>query len=169
MSDKAYEVIKGNRVDRFKQMLVEWGGDGYVPSQKRTMRDFLTTNNGAFIEIVRVSNAPMSKTLGLVHLDSLRVIRTNDPNTPYVFMDLKGMYHGLSEDQVIAIVDMPNTAQAAFGRGECAADSIYDQIYKMAVMNKYLTEKVTGTGANVLDFITGITNAQIDSIIATAS
>jgi len=85
-----------------------------------------------------------------------------------VFLDLKGYYHELREDQVIALVDMPNTAQAAFGRGTCAADDIYQAVYKMAVMDRYLTEKVTGSGANVIDFITGVNDVQLQSLLKTA-
>lgn len=160
--------IKGERVERFRNMFVDWGGDGYVPSQKRGVRDYLTTNNGAFFEIVRASKNPSSNILGLVHLDSLRVMRTNDPEIPYVFLDLKGLYHELREENVIALVDMPNTATAAFGRGVCAADDVYQAIYKMAVMDRYLTEKVTGSGANVLDFITGLNDQQLQQLITTA-
>lgn len=168
LAAKSFEV-KGNRVERFKQLLVQWGGDGYVPSQKRGIRDYLTTNNGAFYEVVRASDSPVARTLGLVHLDSLRVVRTNDPNIPYLFRDLKNQYHELREDQVIALTDMPQTELAAFGRGVCAADDLYLQIYKMAVIVSYFIEKITGTGANVLDFITGINDPQVQSILTTAA
>lgn len=164
LAAKSFE-IKGNRVDRFKDMIVQMGGDGYVPSQKRSVKDYLTTNNGTFLEIVRVTEAAMSRTLGLVHLDSLRVFRTNDPDTPYLFRDLKGQYHGLREDQVIAMVDMPNTELAAFGRGICAADDVYQQIYKTAVIVKYGIEKVTGAGANVLDVVTGVNDQQLQGVL----
>jgi hypothetical protein len=95
-------------------------------------------------------------------------MRTNDPEIPYVFLDLKGQYHGLREENVIALVDMPNTAQAAFGRGVCAADDVYTSIYKMAVMDRYLIEKIVGSGANVMDFITGVNDQNLKDALTTA-
>ena len=76
--------LTGPRVNRFQEMLLDWGGDGYVPSQQRGLLDYLTTNNGEFWEIVRVSSAAGSRVIGLVHLDSLRVIRTGDSETPFL-------------------------------------------------------------------------------------
>ena len=164
-SAKSWE-LNGPRSQRYHQMLVDWGGDGYVPSQQRGMIDYLTTNNGEFWEIVRASNAAGSRILGLVHLDSLRCIRTGDVNVPVLFQDLKGQYHELRADQVFTLTDLPDPAAASLGIGHCAAERCYEQIYKLAIIENYIKEKVSGTGANTLDFVTGVNDTQLTNILA---
>lgn len=166
-SAKSFD-LKGPRSARYQQMLVDWGGDGYVPSQQRGVMDYLTTNNGEHWEIVRVSNAAGSRIVGLVHLDSLRTIRTGDPVTPILFQDLKGRYHELKYYQVMSIVDQPDPAAASLGIGHCAAEKCYEQIYKLAVIENYIKEKVSGTGATELDFVKGVNDQQITNVLKTA-
>jgi hypothetical protein len=157
--------LTGPRVTRYQDMLLDWGGDGYVPSQQRGLLDYLTTNNGEFWEIVRVSNAAGSRIIGLVHLDSLRVIRTGDIETPFLFLDLHGSYHELRDYQVLSLVDMPDPASAALGIGHCAAERAYQKIYTVAVMEQYFKEKITGTGANTLDIVTGVNDPQLQGVM----
>ena len=52
---------------------------GWVGFLSKNLRDFTTTDNGSFIEIVRASRAYGSQIVGLKHLDSLRITRTGDP------------------------------------------------------------------------------------------
>ena len=160
--------VKGTHATRWQEMLVDWGGDGYVPSQMRGVQDYCCTNNGEFWEVVRVSNARGAKVLGLVHLDSLRCVRTSDPERPVVFMDLRGAYHVLRDYQVINLCDMPDPSLASLGIGHCAAESSYGKIYDMAAMNLYFREKLTGSGANKLVVLQGMQTAQLESILTAA-
>ena len=166
-ASQSFEV-KGSRSGRWQEMLVDWGGDGYVPSQMRGVIDYCTTNNGEFWEVVRVSNARGSRVLGLVHLDSLRSVRTGDPERPVAFMDLRGNYHILRDDQVISLVDMPDPSIASMGIGHCAGERIYEKVYETAAINQYYREKVTGSGATDLHVIQGMPTGQIESIIEIA-
>lgn len=166
-ASKSFEV-KGRGADRWQQIFLDWGGDGYVPSQERAIIDFLSTNNGAFWEVVRVSNAAGARILGLVHLDSLRCIRTGDPEIPIVFCDLKGKYHELRTHQVLTLVDMPDPSAASLGIGHCAAERAYHHIYELSAIRQYVREKVTGAGANVLDFISGLNSQQLAGIVDSA-
>lgn len=164
---KSFEV-KGRGAQRYQDMLLGWGGDGYVPARERGMIDFLTTNNGEFWEVVRATNARGARILGLVHLDSLRCIRTGDPQIPVVFVDLKGAYHALKYYEVIQLVDQPDPSSASLGIGHCAGERAYHQIYKLSAIEQYLREKVTGTGATALDIIQGISDPQLRNVIDTA-
>jgi hypothetical protein len=166
-ASKSFEV-KGRGADRWQQVFLDWGGDGYVPSQERAIIDFLSTNNGAFWEVVRVSNAAGSRIIGLVHLDSLRCIRTGDPEIPVVFCDLKGKYHELRTHQVLSLVDMPDPSSASLGIGHCAAERAYHHVYELSAIRQYVREKVTGSGANVLDFITGLNDTQLKGVVDSA-
>lgn len=160
--------VDGTRAGRWQEMLIDWGGDGYVPSQMRGVMDYLTTNNGEFWEIVRASNARGSRILGLVHLDSLRCLRTGDPGTPVVFMDLRNNLHELKDYQVLSLCDLPDPSIASLGVGHCAAEKVYDRIYDTAVANLYYREKMTGAGANELHVIQGMPTTQVESILTTA-
>lgn len=161
--------LTGPRSGRYQDMLLDWGGDGYVPSQQRGMIDWLCSNNGEWWEIVRVSNASGSRIIGLVHLDSLRVIRTGDVETPALFVDLRGQYHELKYYQVFSSVSLPDPAAASLGIGHCAAERAYDKIYTVMAMETYFKEKITGTGATALDIITGLASPQIQDLLLTGS
>lgn len=161
--------LTGPRVGRFQDMLLDWGGDGYVPSQQRGMIDYLNSNNGEFWEVVRVSNAAGARIIGLVHLDSLRVIRTGDPETPALFVDLRGQYHELKYYQVFDLVDMPDPAAASLGIGHCAAERAYEKIYTVMAMEQYFKEKITGTGATSLDIVTGLASVQLQDLLLTGN
>lgn len=156
-------------IERFQSMLIDWGGDGYVPSQERGILDYLTTDNGEFWEIVRVSNARGSRIIGLVHLDSLRCVRTGDPATPVIFRDLRGGFHELKDYQVMSLVDQPDAGTASLGIGHCAAERAYEKIFRLHAIDRYVTEKVTGSGANAIDFVQGLNDKQIKGLVESAS
>jgi len=160
--------LDGNRIDRWQRLILDLSGDGYIPSLKRSMFDYTCTNNGMFFEIVRASTAAGSRILGLVHLDSLRCVRTNDPATPVIFWDLRGAYHAMKAHQVMMMTDQPDPATASLGMGHCAAEAVYGQIYKMAAIERYFLEKISGSGATSLDLVSGLTTEQVGSIVATA-
>ena len=160
--------VKGTRAGRWQEMLVDWGGDGYVPSQMRGVQDYCCTNNGEFWEVVRVSGAAGSRVLGLVHLDSLRCVRTGDPDRPVIFQDLHGAYHVLRDWQVIQLCDLPDPSLASLGIGHCAGEKSYGKIYDLAAMELFFKEKITGAGANKLVVIQGMPTAQIEGILASA-
>lgn len=143
-------------IDRYQNMLLQWGGrEGYVMSQSKGVTDFLTTNNGEFHEIVRVSNASGSRVLGLVHLDSMRCMRTGNPAEPVLFRDLGGREHLMKDYQVIDLVDQPDPGLSWFGVGHCAAERAYRHIYKLAAIERYLLEKITGSGITEIEFVSG--------------
>lgn len=156
------------RVKRAQEMMLALNGTGYVPGVSVGVRDFLTTDNGEFWEIVRVSNAAGSKILGLMHLDSIRCTRTGDPNIPLLYRDLKGRYHELKDYQCIMMSDMPSAAAELFGVGYCAASRAYTHIYKMAAIDRYFNEKITGSKANAIEFVSGVTEKTIDSAMKSA-
>lgn len=150
-------------VERYQEMLLQWGGrEGYVMSQSKGVTDFLTTNNGEFHEIVRASSAAGSRTLGLVHLDSLRCMRTGSPDEPVLYRDLQGREHLLKDYQVIDMSDQPDPGLSWFGVGHCAAERAYRHIYKLAAIERYLLEKITGSGITEIEFVDGPTSKQFN-------
>jgi hypothetical protein len=157
------------RVKRTQQLLLHAdAGAGWVPFVGKVARDYLTTNNGAFIEIVRASRAIGSRIIGINHLDSLRCRRTGDPEIPVIYMDRWGIEHELRWWQVISLCDMPDPRAESLGQGECAAQRAWRTIVEMAALNRYVFEKVAGRRPLALYFVSGVTTKQIEQVVAGA-
>lgn len=134
---------------------------GWVPFMQKVLRDFLLTDNGSFIEIVRATKSSGSRIIGLMHLDSRRCTRTGDPDVPVIYRDRKGREHELKDYQVIAMSDMPDPAETYFGVGFCAASRAYRAIYKLSALETYVAEKVSGRRPLAIHFVNNVTPEQI--------
>lgn len=145
------------------------GMQGWTPFISKHMQDFLTTDNGAFIEIVRASSAVGSRVTGLIHLDSARCVRTGDPERPVVYRDRLGQMHVMRAHQVIALVDMPSPRATFNGSGRCAAHRVYRTIYRMAVIEQYVAEKVDGRKPLTWYLLNGLTQKQVDEALRAAN
>lgn len=159
---------KPQLVKRAQEMMLALDGKGYVQGVQRGVRDFLTTDNGEFWEIVRVSNAAGSRVLGLMHLDSLRCIRTGDDEIPLNYLDLKGRWHELRSHEVIMMCDMPSASAELFGVGLSAASRAYKAIYELDAITTYVNEKITGNKANEIHLVNGVSEKTLTSSIASA-
>src|SRR3990167_1002274 len=51
-------------------------GEGWIPFMLKTLIDLFTTDNGAFIEVVRTGDSPTAPVISLNHLDSSKCVRT---------------------------------------------------------------------------------------------
>src|SRR3990167_11428220 len=155
-------------VKRAQQMMLSLDGTSYTLGVERGVRDYVTTDNGEFWEIVRVSNAAGSRTLGLMHLDSLRCIRTGDDEIPLVYRDLRGRYHELQQHEVILMADMPSASAELFGVGLCAASRAYDKIVFMDSIGTYFNEKITGRKANEIHLVNNVSEKTLKTGIQSA-
>lgn len=142
-------------------------GKGWVHFLQRHLRDFLLTDNGAFVEIVRSGAARGSRIIGLVHLDSCRCTRTQDPRRPVLYRDRIGREHIMKDYQVLTFADMPDAGETYNGVGFCAASRAYPTISKMAALEQYYHEKFTGDGALGLTLVSGISAKSFESAVAT--
>jgi len=174
MASTAFEV-SGDipmRVKRAQDMLLNAGGrrTGWVTFIAKHLRDFLTTDNSAFIEIVRATKSIGSRIIGINHLDSLRCTRTGDPDIPVLYRDLNNRYHEMKDYQIMMLSDMPDPGQLYNGVGACAASRAYRAIYKLAAIEWYLIEKVTGLKPLEIHIVNGMVGNQLqDSIEAARS
>lgn len=128
---------------------------------QKGVRDFLTTNNGQFIEIVRATQGQGSRIIGLVHLDSLRCRRTGDEDVPVIYTDLMGVEHELRDYQVIMLADDPDPGEQYFGMGHCAAERAYHTIMRLSGIEVYVTEKVTGQRPLAIYIVNGNVDEQM--------
>lgn len=142
-------------------------GKGWVYFLQRHLRDFLLTDNGAFVEIVRSGSVRGSRIIGLVHLDSCRCTRTQDPRRPVLYRDRAGHEHILKDYQVLTFADMPDAGETYNGVGFCAASRAYPTISKMAALEQYYHEKFTGDGALGLTLVSGISDRSFEAAVKT--
>src|SRR3990170_281816 len=132
------------------------------------LQDFLHTDNGAFIEVVRASKGGGSRILGLVHLDSLRVTRTGDSEIVAYYRDDKGEEHELRAHQVVMLADMPSPSATHFGIGLCAASRGYGAIKKLEAIERYIYEEVSGERPLAVDMVGGVSEPQLRTAIESA-
>lgn len=171
MASQSWE-IEGDapRLRNFAQQLLlsADNNQSWVAFLGRHLQDYLCTDNGAFVEIVRASSAAGSRILGLMHLDSLRVTRTGDPDIPAIYRDTKGIDHQVEAHQILMLADMPSSAETWHGVGLCAASRAWGAILKMESIERYIYEKVSGKRPLAVDLVNGINYEQMRSSVQTA-
>lgn len=154
------------RVRRAQELLQNTdAGHGWVQFLGKVVRDFLTTDNGAFIEIERYSGARGARIKALHHLDSLRCRRTGDPEIPVIYTDRWGIEHEMRYWQVIDLVDMPDPRAESLGQGECAAHRAWRTIAKLAAIERYVFEKVAGRRPLAIHLVSGITPQNLKGVV----
>lgn len=140
---------------------------GWVGFISKHLRDYITTDNGAFVEIVRASKAKGSKIVGIKHLDSLRVTRTGDPDIPVLYRDKVGRVHELRDHQIFSMADMEDPSETWYGVGLSAASRAYFSIYKLAAIENFIREKVGGLRPLAIHIVNGVLDTQLkDSVKA---
>jgi hypothetical protein len=151
-----------SRIARWQDIFIAANiGQGWVHFISQHLRDYLCTDNGAFIEVVRQTGAPGSKIIGLAHLDSRRCLRTGDIDYPIWYRDAKGAFHKMAAHQVLHISDNPSPHLTFNSKGLCAASRAYDAIRFQAYVDRYRIEKVSGFKPNSLHFLSGINDIQL--------
>lgn len=132
------------------------GRKGWVEFVQRHLRDYLTTNNGSFIEVVRASSSISSRIIGLMHLSSLRCSRTGDQANPVAYTDMLGQEHLLKDYQVLYTSDGVESDPSSLGYGTCAAETCYNKIQLLQAVEGSILGKIKGTRTQALDFLMGI-------------
>ena len=171
MTSAAWEVasnvpLRARRV----QELLQGADDnaGWVVFLSKHLRDFINCDGGAYFEVVRASTALGSKIIGLVSLDSIRCLLTGDPDIPVLYRDLKGRIHELRTHQVIHLADMTDPGENFFNLGFSACSRAYQAIYKLAAIEAYVSEKVSGSRPLAIHLVRGISSRQIEQAIVTS-
>ncbi|HEY4722174.1 MAG TPA: hypothetical protein VII92_10030, partial [Anaerolineae bacterium] len=155
ITTKGYEFTgPADQVEPIHEMFDNCDGlAGFFKFLARHLRDYYTTDNGAWVEIERASDSPGAEIISFHHLDSLRCWRTGDPKTPIYYQDLLGAYHELKWYQCFNVVDMADPRAGFYNSGFCAASRAYRHVRKLAAMDTYFDEKITGGGHTSIEFI----------------
>lgn len=170
---RGYEVSDSDdstrRTDAGKNLVMNFDGPAeYRAGMAKTVQDFLLCDNGWFIEVVRASKSPGAKVQALYHLDSFRCFRTGNLDYPVLYLDWDGVWHKMRADQVIFGSDMPSPRSRMFNRGRCAASRAFQTITKLSAVETYFREKITGSRALALNFISGLSTKQLNDAMDTS-
>lgn len=160
---------ESQRRQQHAQDLLLWAdASDWITFGARHLQDVYLTDNGGFIEVVRSSNARGARIIGLMHLDSLRCTRTGHPEYPVLYCDDYGVEHALRRDQVLFYADTPSPRAMMYGVGQCAADRAFDAIVKLAAIETYFREKVTGSRTLAIHVVSGLSKDKLKSALDSA-
>jgi hypothetical protein len=170
---RGYEVSdqddSSRKTEFGKTLVMHFDGQAsYRSGVAKVLHDFLLTDNGYFIEIERASSSPGSRIRALWHLDSFRCWRTGNLDYPVLYVDEQGQWHKLRNDSVIFGADMPSPRRRMYGRGRCAGSRAFQTIIKLSAVELYFREKITGSRALQLHFISGASAKQLENAMTTS-
>lgn len=99
-------------------------GAGWMTFLAKVVTDFLTTDNGAFVEFIGDwiydDDLTIDNLLGFAHLDSLQCERTANLDFPVRYYSTRGSTHRMPYDRVHMITDLPAPAEMLYNYGYCA-------------------------------------------------
>jgi hypothetical protein len=167
---RGYEISdsddSGRRTEKAKSLVMNLDGPSeYRSGMAKTVQDFLLADNGWFLEVERDSKAVGARPRALYHLDSYRCYRTGNLDYPVIYLDYLGVWHKLRADQVLFGSDMPSPRARMWGKGRCAASRAFQTIVKLSAVETYFREKITGSRALALHFLTGLGKKQLQDAI----
>jgi hypothetical protein len=85
-----------------------------------------------------------------------------------IYRDKKGREHELKAHQVITMSELPDPSETFFGVGKCAASRAYKAIYKLSVMERYISEKIAGKRPLEIHFVNSVSQRQLQGAVETA-
>ena len=160
---QAHELFLAANTVGYDRRKVAWGR-GWSSYMNQHLRAYLLTGNGAFTEVVYKG----SRVVGFIHLDPYRCFKTGDDAYPVEYTDSQGYRHELPYHRVFNLTDFNTESQFENECGTCAAECAYDEIRIHAVIQQKYWERISGRNADTLDLIGGITQTQLDGIVAGA-
>lgn len=142
---------------------------GWTNFIAKQLRSFLCTNLGSVFEVEREkSGSAASRVVGIHHLPSLRCTPTGDPDFPIIYTDQQGRDHLLAWYEVVRIIDMPEDDDLVTGLGLCAAERAYSSIIRLAALERYVYEKVSGSRPLSIYLVNGLRTDQLSSLLRSA-
>lgn len=141
-------------------------GEGWLSLMLKTLVDLFTTDNGAFIEVVRTGDSPTAPVISLNHLDSSKCVRTGQHATPVTYYDLFGKGHLLKWYQVICLAEMPSPIEEMRGMQMCAVSRMLRAAQILRDISIYKKEKISGRFTRAVHLIGGIQTRTIEDAFA---
>lgn len=137
-------------------------GKGWKNLILKTCVDLYTLDNAAFWEIIRNGNSPNAPVINVSHLDSGRCQRTGDPKYPVIYTDRYGKETVLPYWRVRSIEELPSPIEGAYDMQYSAVSRALLAAEIIQSISTYKLEKVSGNFTRAVDFISGVTQNNID-------
>jgi hypothetical protein len=136
-------------------------GRGWENFMIKVCTDYLTQDNGAFIEIVRQGEGANSPVIALNHLDAERCRRTGRLDYPVIYTDRMGRMHRMEPHDVIDLVEFPSPIETMNGAQLCAVSRVLRASQILRDISIYKREKVAGNTPMGITIVNGISQKSI--------
>lgn len=142
-------------------------GKGWLKLMMPFVIDYLTQDNGAFMEVVRAdNNDPTSPVVTLNHLDSNRCTRTGRLETPVLYMDRWGKFKLLRWYEVIEMTEMPSPVETMRGMQYCAVSRALRAAQTARDISIHNHEKLSGRFTKAIHLVGGVQTKTVNDAIA---
>lgn len=170
MSSMAWEIESAvpARRKRAQEWMLNAGAGmglfGWNPFTQAGLRSFLCVGYQA-IEIERATPANGSRVINIHHLDPLKCRLTGDAQRPLAYMTGQGRARYLHWHECIILTDMFDPSHGRLGGVMSATARAYSQITKMAAIERYVYEKVSGRRPLAMYFVNGLQPSSVEDAI----
>lgn len=120
-------------------------GGGWTTFLNKLAQDFLTTDKGAFMEIIgppRDKTKPLARANGVAHLDSVRCWLTGDLDYPVAYFNQRGEWHVLHWTRCAHIVDTPSPWAEHRNWGFCSTSRVLAASEVLRELAQYKKQKL---------------------------
>ncbi len=157
------------QVSRYQDVLANAEfGQGWGVLVSKIVEDLVTTDKGAFVELMR-AGAAEGPVLGLAHLDSLRCDLSGDPQYPVIYRNYHtGQPHRLAAHQVLHLSQLPSPDEARRNIGLCAVSRVLRAAQILRDIATYKREKLASRPNRGMYLVNGITQARFNQALAEA-
>lgn len=146
---------------------------GWLEFIKKFSQDLYTTDNGAFIELIRDPGIDanskfkeaMAPVIGIGNLDSNECVRTGDPEYPVLYTDRNSVLHKLKWYEVIPFSEFPSAIERMNGVGYCSVTRTLRLAQIMRSMEILKDEKITGRNIKDIHLIGGVARSAIEDAV----
>jgi len=146
---------------------------GWTDFVKKFSQDLYTTDNGAFIELIREEGVDanskfkgaMAPVIGISHLDSNQCIRTGNAEVPVLYEDRDSVLHKLKWWQVISFSDFPSAIERMNGVGYSSVTRALRLAQIMKSMEIFKDEKIGGRNAKEINVVSGVSRTDIEDAV----
>jgi hypothetical protein len=150
---------------------------GWTDFVKKFSQDLYTTDNGAFIELIRDPGmdanskfkGPMAPVIGIANLDSNQCQRTGNIETPVLYTDRDNEIHKLKWYEVIPFSEYPSSIERMNGVGYCSVTRALRLAQIMKSLQVFKDEKISGRNPKDINIIGGVSRKDVEDAVTRTS
>ena len=140
-------------------------GKGWEFLMVPTVKDYLTQDNGSFIEFIRSEDSWKAPVIQLNHLDSARCFRTGNREVPVIYTDIFGGMHRMKWYQVYDLTEYPDPDERFRGYQECGVSRLLTVAQKIFDEETWEAERFSGRNPDRVHMVSGIQQQRIENIL----